>query len=96
MPVDTFDAWISKQVKASNRGAGEKTPERPGSTKLPESTFDAWMKKQKPKESSPSKTSSISPPDTFDVWINKRVAEWKDASAEESVTVVAGSSTEAE
>jgi hypothetical protein len=96
MPVDTFDAWISKQVKASNRGASEKIVEHVESTKLPESTFDSWMKKQKPKESSASRPSSVGSPDTFDAWISKRVAEWKETPVEEKVVVAAGSSTVSE
>ena len=95
MPVDTFDAWISKQVRASKRGAPEKPETSSESTKLPESTFDAWMKKQKPKEM-PSRPQSTGSPDTFQLWIDKRVAEWKDApekvEATEEIHVTASAS----
>ena len=95
MPVSTFDAWISKQVKASNRGGfAEKEPSPTESTKLPESTFDAWMRKQKPKESSSTKPQSNGSPDTFELWINKRVADWKDVpeKPEEEISVTASTS----
>ncbi|MDA4131160.1 MAG: hypothetical protein OK457_10355, partial [Thaumarchaeota archaeon] len=97
MPVNTFDAWIAKQVKASKRETGSKTPEREEHNRLPESTYDAWMKKQKPKESSPTRPQSIGAPDTFDLWIDKRVAEWKDGqSGTEEAVVETGSTTGSE
>jgi len=96
LPVDTFDAWLTKQVRASKKEGPAKSPERQETVRLPESTFDEWMKKQKPKESAPEKRETTATPDTFEVWINKKVAErTAEESHEEQISVAVSGTTSA-
>ena len=74
MPVDTFDAWVTKQVKAERRGGAAEVPAKMEGTTLPKDTFDSWIDKQKPKESVQEKSTSAVP-DTYDQWMDKQVAQ---------------------
>jgi hypothetical protein len=73
MPVDTFDAWVAKQVKADRKG-GVEVSEKVEVSTLPKDTFDIWINKQKPRENNQQKSNS-SVPDTYDQWMNKQVAQ---------------------
>lgn len=73
MPVDTYDAWVAKQIKAG--GAKEEFTRAPSPENevLPKDTFDSWIEKQQPKESVQPKSNSAVP-DTFEVWMEKQIA----------------------
>ena len=72
MPVDTFDAWVAKQVKAE-RKTGSPEPAKSDAPQ-PKDTFDSWIDKQKPRENWQQKSNS-SVPDTYEQWMNKQVAQ---------------------
>jgi len=72
MPVDTFDAWVAKQVKSERKtGSPEHTK---SDAPQPKDTFDSWIDKQKPRENWQQK-SNTSVPDTYDQWMDKQVAQ---------------------
>jgi hypothetical protein len=71
MPVDTFDAWVAKQVRAERRESAPAKAEEPAV--LPKDTFEIWIEKQKPRESAQPKASAAVP-DTYDLWMAKQVA----------------------
>ena len=71
LPVDTFDAWITKQVRASKKERAIISAARVELV-LPKDTFELWIEKQKPKESVPPKLDTEAPPDTFEHWIEKQ------------------------
>ena len=75
MPVNTFDAWVTKQVKAGRKESPSESSSKPAeATALPKDTFDSWIDKQKPKEvSAPRSNSSV--PDTYELWMAKQVAQ---------------------
>jgi hypothetical protein len=73
MPVDTFDAWVAKQVRAERKGGALEASAKVEGP-VPKDTFDSWIDKQKPKESAQEK-STLTVPDTYDKWMDKQVAQ---------------------
>lgn len=72
LPVSTFDAWVSKQVRIEKKGGVivENTTEI---LSLPKDTYETWIENQKPKESSQQKIGSPGP-STFDLWLTRQIA----------------------
>jgi hypothetical protein len=88
MPVNTFDAWIAKQIKAGKKEIPPETIVRSEDPAvLPKDTYEIWLEKQKPKEA-PQQKQGPHAPDTFEVWMSKQVAT-RGLSAEASETPAA-------
>jgi len=73
LPVDTFDAWIAKQVRASKK-EGAVTSSTHVEVVVPKGTFELWIEKQKPRENVSPKLDTEAAPDTFELWMSKQVA----------------------
>jgi len=82
LPVSTFDAWITKQVRASKKEGAVVSSTRV-EVVVPKDTFEVWIEKQKPRENVSPKFDTEASPDTFELWMSKQVALKSTADADQ-------------